>query len=221
VTNDKPGKLPKKAGMYDRVLLESRIRIVDQHLTNATAIRDLLEDYALFNHGALFCHGSATVDPVADFLSSTGRDVIVPFMQSDRPLILGLDPASASAIWLCPKDQWQDLDQFILSGSYLDRETQRLFLVSGCDTEIVDWRALARHATLPDRIPTVPVRLYTVNGSWGHFWVRPGSGLTVPQFMLGRPDPKVIALRDALLAKSANPLQDAEHASADLPTPRH
>src|SRR5271165_5039241 len=81
-----------------------------KRLSNGATLRELQDDYVLFNYAALFLYGGLDHNVVQEWINKNNCEPPVYILQLDEPVIhLGTEPLWNCVLWAVNKQHWPSL----------------------------------------------------------------------------------------------------------------
>lgn len=191
---------------------------------------DLAEEWAFFNHGALFKFAGFEdphKDPVSDWLNSQPTQPTYIKQAFERKIFDGIDspaylgPRSRATTWehvICGvrKEQWPALLDYVAGVVAYDAKKQQYYQVFFGEMQVLDPGYVERYSLMHPKLPHIPVTLFCVESGRRRWEFQyPVNPVGPPYIMEMPPRPEVQRIAEAVfrgdmqpLAERVNPVND-------------
>ncbi len=189
----------------------------EARLGKAASLADLVQEYAFFNHGALFCFTNIDVDPVHDYCSRIDTKCLPLYLTFPEPVFDGLvcqgDPSWNYRLIAIPRARWHGLDRFLCAMSAIDRFRKRFYRMVSQEIPIADALALSKLTVIPIPTPMVTINTYTPTSNKRLVAFAPADNPPVdrPRIVFHPPEPGVVLLAKAHFDESDTPMSVIEN----------
>ncbi len=180
-------------------------------ISRATALADLLAEYAFFTHGLLSFAKGWAADPVEAAALKLRDSRAVVSLDLPHPVFQEIGPIGGwnNRLMLCRREEWPTLFREIAISSLVDRDRGWYYRLLVQNIPVPDALALARMATDPAVIPTVPVAVFGLDGNRRCVALAPPPAGRMGLFRpaVYPPEAATVALAAAILGESDRPFQ--------------
>jgi hypothetical protein len=213
--------LPAREGVTSKTLdKQDGVPYHALRVSQATALADLVEDYAFFTPAPLFTHGEWTSDPVEDYVRLT--PACCPFVITlPKPVFVGLrhrgNPSWNYRIMACPRDTWPGLYNYLAKLGGINRDRRLFHRMLPQQLPVPDTLALERKAVLPSPVPMVDVVTFGLDGNTRQVYFTPAINppMDLPTVRTCPPDQKTVRLAEAHFAESPKPFSAVQPSLGD------
>ena len=189
------------------VVNEARVEKYRMDFGNADRL-SAFGGYRFFTPAILYRFGGITDNVWVQLMAELGRDVTLMFRKFDQPLFRGLETPNGDhdwnhALWAVKVEDWDIVENYLISVTFMDQESRRLHKIGAQDVRIVDPLNFDRRRVIHADSPFMDVVVFGINGNLGRIAFQLQDRLDVERPKVHRfpPDPKVVRFADALFGK--------------------
>lgn len=202
--------MPHQEGMVSRgtSVLDANgfIKKHELRLGQANTLQGFDEDFAFFTPAILYLHGGFRDSPLADLILMTGTDVNFYYRKFNRPIFRGLearsngDPAWNFVLWAVRREHWQTVADWLVSITLTYSETGEVAGIGEQPLQIVDPLAVDRVVFYANKLPTLSISAFGLNGSRFRSYFKPGDNMLMdqPSLVFDRPAEEMQVFASAL-----------------------
>lgn len=138
-------------------------------LAKGATLSDLARDFVFFTPALLHTHARLDRDPVGEFVQESTSQPLIAGVPSSSPIFSGLRLAGDSywnhIVMAVDRGHWNKLSAF-LAGLVINDTSRKVHYKSTLHSlEIVDFLAMAKLSSLPDKIPLVGITVVGLDGN--------------------------------------------------------
>jgi len=179
--------------------------------TSAYLLSDLADDYAFFNHGALFAFSEFSdpeEDPVNDWYAGMPQGTALIKQPFSKPVFSGISAPCFdgrltwdNVICAVSKDSWKSLFPFLCGVVAHNPRKKSFYKVFSMQASVLDPGEVERFGLLHPDVRRVNVTVFCVSGNKAHWeLMEPVSMTATPRMVRQPPKPDVVELADKVFS---------------------